>query len=167
MQDSVTFEVQFPYWTAFRASLQNSFRSPLLIAISSIFPIMGLVLIYLWVITHHSITLYNIILLFVCFTFTPLITAINLYLARRRNPLSVGPFTYVFNASGIHASGAAFESTIRWTALQKIIETREFILFYFAPTTAIAMPKPQLLALGVLDTVREMTRAHFPAYKSR
>ena len=95
------------------------------------------------------------------------ITAINLYLARRRNPLSVGPFTYVFDASGIHASSAAFESTIRWTTLQKIIETREFILFYFAPTTAIAMPKPQLLALGVLDTVREMTRAHFPAYKSR
>jgi len=126
---------------------------------------MGLVLISLWATRNHSITLYDVVLLLGCFTFTPIITAMNIYLARRRNPLSVGPFKYVFDESGIHGSSPAFENTIRWVALRRVIETSEFILFYFAPTNAIAMPKLQLDAAGALNSVREITRANFSSYK--
>ena len=161
MHETVSLEIAFPYWTAYRATLQILVRSPLAVAFACVFPVMGLVLIYLWVTGHHFVNVYDIVLLLVCFGFTPLITAFSLYSARRRNPLSAGPFKYVFDNSGIHASSAAFENTIRWNALRKVVETTEFILFYFAPSNAIAMPKPQLEASGALDAVREITRNNF------
>ena len=86
-------------------------------------------------------------------------------MGRRRNPLSVGPFQYLFDDSGIHASGSAFEHTIRWNAVRKIVETSEFILFYFAPTNAIAMPNPQLQAVGALDAIRAIAYANLSAIR--
>jgi hypothetical protein len=165
MPEPVTLELSFPYWTAYRATLQILIRSPMHIAFSAVFPVMGMALIYVWVSHNHAITLSNIVLLLACFMFTPLITAVTLYMGRRRNPLSVGPFQYLFDDSGIHASGSAFEHTIRWNAVRKIVETSEFILFYFAPTNAIAMPKPQLQAVGALDAIRAIAYANLSAIR--
>ncbi|MDR2853016.1 MAG: YcxB family protein [Burkholderiaceae bacterium] len=110
-------------------------------------------------------TLSDMLILLVCFAFMPIITAVNLYLARRRNPLCIGPFKYVFDQFGVHASSVAFENTIRWAALLKVIESGEFILYYIASSNAVAIPKPQLIAAGALDTVRDITRSNFPAFK--
>ena len=163
MSDSVSLDISFPYWTAYKATLQVLIRSPLQILLSAVFPVLGLYLVYLWVTHHHHMTPYDFILLFVCFFFTPITTAISLYLVRRRNPLTIGPFKYVFDASGIHASGAAFETTIRWQAIRKVVETRSFVLIFVAPTRAISIPVAQLQAAGIVEALRNIIHTNMPS----
>lgn len=156
MQEQITAPISFPFWTAYRATLQVILRSPFQLVISSVFPVTGLFLLYLWLTHNHPITLGNIGLLLLCFFFTPLVTVLSLFLARRRNPLAQGPFIYSFGPEGIHASGEAFTMSIKWAAVQKVAESGSFMFFFIAPARAHCIPLAQLKAAGCLDSVRAL-----------
>jgi len=156
MQEKITVPISFPFWTAYLATLQVIIRSPIQLIVSSIFPFAGLYLIYLWVTHNHTITLTDVGLLFSCFFFVPVITGFSLLLARRRNPLALGPFIYSFDAEGIHASGGDFTMSVKWVTIRKVTESRNFMFFFIAPARAHSIPLAQLQAAGCLDSVRTL-----------
>jgi len=162
MRDSVTLSIAFPYRIAYKASLVLVLYSPLQIAVSSVFPLAGLFILYLLVVRHQALALHEILyavfLVLLCFLFTPIILALTLFLGRRRNPLSEGPFTYTLDSSGIHASSSAFENTIKWPVIRRVVETRSFLFLFVAPGRAISLPVAQLQIAGVLSDVREIVR---------
>ena len=90
------------------------------------------------------------------FFFTPLVTALSLFLARRRNPLAKGPFTYTFDSDGIHVSGDTFEMKLKWPAIRKVRESGSFIFFFTAPARAQCIPLAQVRATGQLDDLRAL-----------
>lgn len=154
MQDKINVSIVFPFKTAYAATLQLILRSPLQMAFSLAFPVAGIYLVFLWTKSHHSYNLTDFGLLILCFFFTPITTAFSLYLARRRNPLCIGPFLYSFNDEGIHLSGEAFAMTIKWSAIQKVTESKTFMFFFTAPGRAHTLPIDQLRSSGCLESIR-------------
>jgi YcxB-like protein len=106
---------------------------------------------------HHALQVTDVLLLFGCLFFTPLIVALTLFLSRRKNPLSQGPFAYAFDADGIHTTGPTFSVSLKWAAIQKIRESNSFLFFFVAPGRAHSMPLNQLQSAGILDGVRELS----------
>src|SRR5882672_6297059 len=162
MRDSVTLEIVFPYWTAYRATLQLILYSPLQIALSSLFPLAGVYMLYLVVTYPHrqapAEMLLDILLAVLGLLFTPLILALTLFLARRKNSFSQGPFQYTLDSSGVRAVGSTFDSTIKWPAIRRVVETRSFLFLFVAPARAISLPIAPLQSAGVLNDVREIVR---------
>lgn len=153
-QEQITVTITYPFWKVYRAALQIIIRSRIQLIISMIFPIAGLFLVYGWFKLNHTMSLYDTGILFLCFFFTPIIVASMLLLTRRRNPLAKGPFIFSFDDEGIHSSGEAFTSLIKWTAIQKVVETGSFIHFYLSPSQTLSFPIDQLQAADCLDALR-------------
>jgi hypothetical protein len=134
-------------------------RSPFQLVVYALFPLAGIYLIYLWMSHHHSVSPADVLLVIACFAFTPLITAMSLFLARRRNPLSKGPFKYTFDNVGIHASGEAFSLNVNWSAINKVRKSRRFLFFYITPTRAHCIPLEQL-SDGLVKAMLTIASAH-------
>ena len=158
-QNRISVVISFPYWTAYLATLQLIVRSPLQLAVSIAFPIAGLYLIYLLARHGHRLQLADIAVLIACFLFTPLTTALSLFLRRRRNPLTRGPFTYAFDADGIHASNDAFSMSVRWSTVKRVLESGRFVFFFITPARAHSIPLAQLKEAGCLDQVRALAHS--------
>ena len=163
----VELEIKWPFWVAYEANLRLIRWSPFQFVMSAIFPFAGLFLCYLWLTSHHSVQFSDVLLLFGCFFFTPLILLLTLFLGRRKNPLSTGPFKYAFDTEGIHASGPAYSQLLKWSAIQKVRESDSFLFFFIAPSRAQAIPSNQLRHAGVLEVVRELARVHVPNTRVR
>lgn len=157
MERKLEVQITFPFWVAYKASLQIIRWSPLQLVLSAVFPLTGVFIVYLWIIQHHAVEVTDIPLLFVCFFFTPLIVALTMFLARRKNPLSRGPFAYVFDADGIHTNSPTFSASFKWAAILRIRESNSFLFFFVAPGRAHSMPLDQLQSAGILDAVRELS----------
>lgn len=151
-------EVRFPFWVAYRANLEMVRWSAFQMLMSSLFPLAGVYLCYLWYTHDHAVTVADVLLVLGCFLFTPLITLLVLFLGRRKNPLSAGPFRYRFDAEGIRTSGAAFDMSLKWSAIRKVRESRYFIFFFVSPSHAHTIPVSQLRAAGLLDQVRSFAK---------
>jgi len=168
LEDRITFQISFPFWSAYLATLQIILRAPLQLAVSAVFPAWAIYLIYLWLWTtpHYPVGVGDVAIAIGCFFFTPLVTALSLFLARRRNPLAKGPFTYTFDSDGIHVSGDAFEMKLKWPAIRKVRESGSFIFFFTASARAQCVPLARVRATGQLDDLRQLvTRcvANLPA----
>jgi hypothetical protein len=131
--------------------------------VAAVFPLAGIYLIYLWGAQRHTYQFTDFLLLTGCFLFAPLIIAMSLFIVRRKNPLSEGPFTYTFDEQGVHASGEAFSLSIKWSAVRKVRESKNFMFFFVSPRSAHCIPIAQVTRVGQLDAlralVREMVRA--------
>jgi hypothetical protein len=160
-------EITFPFWTAYWANLQVVRWSLLQIVVSAVFPLAGLSLVFLWITHRHAVEASDVILVLVCLFFKPLVTLLVLPLARRKNPLSAGPFTYAFDSEGIHVSGSAFSMSIKPTAILKVRESGSFIFLFISPGHAQTLPVDQLRASGVLNELREWCRLNVSDAKFR
>lgn len=165
MRDSVTFDVEFGYWTAYKAELRLFLRSPGQLAVSSVVPLAGLFILYTIVVHHEKLSASEIalelLIVLLCVLFTPLIMAFTLFMNRRGNSLNRGHFTYRVDSSGIRASSNEVESTVKWAAIRRVVETKSFVFLYIAPGRAISLPMEQLESAGVLEDVRGIVRQHF------
>jgi hypothetical protein len=94
------------------------------------------------------------------FSFTPLITALGVWSARRRNKLAQGPFTYTFDADGMRTSGSAFDQTIRWSAIPRVRLSKQFLFVFIAPARAHCIPLRSLTDPEDLDRLRSIAREH-------
>lgn len=167
METKLELEVTFSYWVAYWANLQIIRWFPLQLTVSVAFPLAGLYLSYMWFTYDHALQPSDILLLIVCMLFTPLILLITLFLGRRRNPFSGGPFIFLFDEDGIHMSGAAFNMSLKWGAIHKIRESGSFLFFFVAPSRVQAIPLSQLKAAGILGDVYELSRQKVPNTKLR
>ena len=160
VEDRITLQISLPFWTAYRATLQLLLRMPLQILGAAVFPAAGIYLIYLWKVNHSPIGIAEIALVLGCFLFEPLIIGLLLFLGRRRNPLSKGPFTYTFDSDGVQTSGAAFEMKLKWSAIRKVRESGAFIFFFTSAMQAQCIPLAQVRAAGRLGELRGMVARH-------
>lgn len=155
---ALELEIKWPFWLAYVANLQILRWSPFRLAASAAFPLAGLCLSSLWFAQGHALSFADVLLLIGCFFFTPLILMLTLFLGRRRNPLSTGPFKYAFDAEGIHTSGPAFKQSIMWSGVQRVRESGSFLFFFVTASAALGFPSAQLKDAGVLNGVRELAR---------
>jgi hypothetical protein len=98
----------------------------------------------------------EIVLILLAFSCPPLLTAFAVWLVRRRNKLAQGPFTYSFDAEGMHTSGAAFNQTILWTAIPRIRRTRRFLFIFIAPAKALCIPLREINDPRFFDDLRKV-----------
>ena len=73
--------------------------------------------------------------------FIPLIQCLNVSSMRRRNPSVSGLQTYTITPVGYSIKGSLFDTTLKWDAFLKAIETKEFILLYVSARWAHFIPK--------------------------
>ena len=154
----IELEISFPFWTAYWANLQIVRWSLFQIVASAVFPLVGLSLVLLWITDHHILETSEVILVVACLLFKPLVTLLTLPLARRKNPLSAGPFRYAFDSDGIHVSNNDFNMSLKWTAILKVRESRSFLFLFVSPGSAHTFPLDQLRAAGVLNELRDLCR---------
>jgi hypothetical protein len=76
----------------------------------------------------------------------PSINALQVWAARRKNRLVGGQLTFSLDDDAIRMSGALWDVTVRWDAIIRHVETRSFLLFYYAPRFAFWLPKRVLTA---------------------
>ena len=126
------------------------------IILHAVFPLAGLFLLLTPFITGDRLGAAEILVALLCFSFTPLVTAFAVWSARRRNKLAQGPFTYSFDAEGMHTSGAAFSQTILWTAIPRIRRSRRFLFVFIAPTKAHCIPLRAISDPRFFDDLRSI-----------
>ncbi|MGO8791162.1 MAG: YcxB family protein [Terriglobia bacterium] len=162
----MTFEFQPSFGDQYWATLAVIRRSPLLLAVSSVFPVVGIVVtaLALWVKTAT-----NLLLIVVpwCFAFTPAITALNLWLSRRRNRTVGGIHTFTLDSHGIHSSSPAFDVTLKWSAINRVAETKRFFLFFFSSQAAQFLPKRVISSFDDLQAIRDLIATNLGADAAR
>jgi len=130
-----------------------------LIILHAVFPMAGLFML-LTPLMGYRLGPVEILIATLGFLFTPLITALGVWSARRRNKLAQGPFTYAFDAEGMHTSGSAFDQTIRWSAIPRIRLSKRFLFIFIAPARAHCIPLRSLTDPEDLARLRSIAGEH-------
>jgi hypothetical protein len=150
--------MRFEFETSFReqysAALTMMSRMPLQMLALAIFPLAGFALILLSLATD-SLSLFTIFLVVLTFSFFPLVTALNVWLSRRRNKIMTGQFVYNIDEQGIQVTGGVFESKLAWQALWKVVETKRFFFFFVSGRMAQFVPKR---AIGSEEQLLELRK---------
>jgi len=71
----------------------------------------------------------------------PLLTALNIRRLRQRHAWLRGVLQYVISEDAFEAHGDGFDVRLRWDVVLKVIETRNYFLFYVSPVAAHIIPK--------------------------
>ena len=129
------------------------------IILNAIFPLVGLFILIASFVIGRPFGPLEILVVLSAFFFTPLIIAVTVW-AGRRNKLRQGPFTYTFDAEGMHSSGAAFSQTIKWSAIPRVRRTKRFLLVFIAPAQAHCIPLKDVNDLEALETLRALANVH-------
>ena len=156
----VSVTVNPTFWDLYIATLKVIRYQRVLIVVHALFPLAGLVIFVGSIVERDRFGAEEVVLILVCFSFTPLITAWALWVARRRNKLAQGPFTYTFDSEGIHTSGATFSQTIKWPAILRARQSKRYLFIFISPSRALCIPLQELNHQGVLDQVRDIVRQH-------
>jgi hypothetical protein len=155
---SVTFNLKF--WDFFVASLIAIRYSGALMIVHAIFPLAGLSLIVVSSRGGHRFGPDEVILIVLAFSFTPLVTAVAVWAGRRGNKTGQGPFTYSFDAEGMHSSSSTFDLAIKWPAIRRVRQSKRFLFIFIAPSRAYCIPLKALIEQGVLEEVRSIAGQH-------
>lgn len=121
-----------------------------------VFVLGGLFLLLTPFITGNRLGPTEIILAILAFSYAPMVCALSIWSARRRNKLAKGPFTHTFDAEGLHTSGEAFSQTIRWSAILRVRRSRRFLFIFIAPTRAHCIPLRAITDPQFFDRLRTL-----------
>jgi len=94
--------------------------------------------------------------LFFMVVFLPLVHALNVWSYRRRNRSVAGKHIVTLADEGIAVKGESFETRLKWDAILKASETKEFFLLYIAPRWAHFIPKVAVGPAVNLNAVRSL-----------
>jgi hypothetical protein len=95
------------------------------------------------------------LLMFVVF---PLIHAQNVWQMRRRNASIQGIHRFTVTPYGFESHGENFDVNLRWDAIHRVVETRDFFLLYISATWAHFIPKACASSSAQLQTIRGIIR---------
>ena len=124
------------------ATLTMQVKSVFLLIINLIFPAAGLFLLLLILIGLRRFpSIYEFIVIVLAFAFTPTISALSVFLARRKNKTVEGAHDYTFSEKCIELSGSNFKIRLDWSALCRVSDTKKFLFFYISPRFAYYLPK--------------------------
>jgi hypothetical protein len=99
--------------------------------------------------------------------FTPIMTALNLWLSRRRNRTVGGTWTVALDSHGIHTSSPTFDVSLKWSAISRVAETKRFFLFFLSAQSAQFLPKRVISSAAELQAVRDLIAANPGTHASR
>lgn len=88
----------------------------------------------------------------------PLCHALNVWQTRRRNASVQGVLTFTVTSEGFESHGGSFDVKLRWDAIHRVVETRQFFLFYIASAMAHFIPKECVDSPKDLQTIRTIIR---------
>lgn len=157
--DRVCIKTQPTFWELFLGSLILLRYQCWLMIVHAVFPLAGLFLLSTSLLGYH-LGVVEILLVALSFSFTPLVTALSVWSARRRNKLAQGPFTYVFDAEGMRTSGSDFEQSIRWPAILRVRLSKRFLFVFIAPARAHCIPLRSLANPDELARLRSIASQH-------
>lgn len=158
--DSISVTINPTFRQLFVAALVMVRYQRALIVFHAVFPLAGLFIIIASVCVRGAPLISTIPAGVVGLLFTPLVTAFSLWSARRRNRLAQGPFTYSFDAEGMHTKGTAFDQTIKWPGILRARKSKQFLFIFIAPARAFVIPVASLTEQGVLDPVLALAAQH-------
>jgi hypothetical protein len=92
------------------------------------------------------------------FVVIPLCHAVNVWQARRRNVSVQGVLAFTVTAEGFESHGGSFDVKLRWDAIHRVVETRQFFLFYVATAIAHFIPKNCVDSPEALQNIRTIIR---------
>ena len=126
----------------------------------AIFPMFGLFIIVDSLYKGYRFGPAEVALILGTLFFTPYVTALAVWVARRRNKLAQGPFTHSFDAEGVSTRGAALERIIKWPGVFQVRQSKRFLFIFISPSMAIVIPVKSLHDQGVYEEVRSLARQH-------
>jgi len=135
-------------------------------ALASVFPLFGIVLV-VWALMAKTATISVFIELPFFLAFTPITTALNVWLYRRRNRTVGGRQTFALDSRGIHISSPAFDVALNWSAISRVAETKRFFLFFFSSQSARFLPKRVISSADELQAVRDLIATNLGTHVSR
>lgn len=94
--------------------------------------------------------------------FMPLFHLLQVAGFRRRSPATGGVQTYTITRDGYTMQGNFFDTTLKWGAFLKVIETKEFILLYISGRMAHFIPKAAATTAD-LQKIRTIVHEKFGA----
>ncbi|HLX69777.1 MAG TPA: YcxB family protein [Verrucomicrobiae bacterium] len=121
-----------------------------------VFVLSGLFLLLTPFITGNRLSPIEIVLAMLAFSYAPLVCALSVWSAHRRNKLAKGPFTHSFDAEGMHTSGEAFSQTIRWSGVLRVRRSRRFLFIFIAPARAHCIPLRAITDPQFFDRLRTL-----------
>lgn len=155
---TISITVNPSFWELFVASLTLIRYNGLHVCVHAVFPLAGLFILVFRSWTGRPFGAEHVLIALLTFSFTPLITALAVWSARRRNKTAQGPFTYTLDANGVQTSSAALAQTIRWAGILKSRRTKIFLFLFISPTRAIAITLKILKRCGVLEQAVAIVR---------
>jgi hypothetical protein len=156
----VSVTVTPTFWEVYLASLAMMRFNLWLIPFRAVFPLAGLFILIAPFLLGRSFGAQNIFLAMLAFFFTPLVTALNVWQARRRNKLAEGPLIYLFDSEGLHTTGGAFSQTIKWTAIRRVRQTKRFLFFFISPSRALYIPRRAVTDPESMNTIVALASAN-------
>ncbi|MBI2836882.1 MAG: YcxB family protein [Acidobacteria bacterium] len=135
------FEFRPSFADQYQASFAVMLRSPLQLLLMPAFPLAGLVATVLAYRRAGSVSPIHILVLFLCFAFTPNVLAFNVWLSRRKNRTIEGLHRYAVDEAGLAIAAPAFDVHLKWSALHRVVETPRYFLFFLSTQTAYFIPK--------------------------
>jgi hypothetical protein len=163
----VNFEFQPSFGEVYWATFAVIRRSPLQLVLSAVFPAAGIFLAALVLWSRRPATIDVLITILLCFAFTPGIIALKLWLARRRNRTVAGVHRFALDSQGIHVSGPAFDVALKWSAINKVAETKRFFLFFFSAQAAQFLPKRVISSADELQAIRDLIATNLTTHAER
>ena len=166
MNQSIVVHVQCSYGTAYRACLRLIMLSPIRLINFVIFPVAGFYLIYIFIKNHYIPSTWNILVVIFALGFTPINLGLSLFLIRRKNTLGQVKSTYEFTEDGMRTYTELADSSFKWVAVQRVIETKSFMFFFVAPNHTLLLPLKALKTDENLRALRELVKHHVKVVKS-
>jgi hypothetical protein len=152
---SVQFQTDFK--EQYLASLAFTTHSAGLLAWAALFPAFGLAfLAFIVGYAGRGPKPFELVIVLLCLGFTPLTTALNVWLFRRRNPSARVPHTYVLSEDALRISSPLADTQLRWAAVTRAVETGRFFLFFLSPRGGLFLPKHAVASEADLLAIREL-----------
>lgn len=155
------FEFEPTFGEMYWAALIIISRRPFHLAVSLFFPLSGLAVVVLTIWSGQPITAEILLLFAACCAFTPGITALNVWLFRRKNRTVRGIHEFLLDDRGIHVSGATYDFHLKWGAIIRVVETKRYFFFLYSSLAAQFLPKRVIPSSDSLQEVRSIIAANF------
>lgn len=146
------FEFKPSFAEQYRAVFTVMFRSPVHLFLMPLFPLAGLAILVLTFLAGSPLTFGNFVAVIACFAIIPGVTALNVWSSRRKNRTVQGVLRYTVDDNGLGISSPAFNLLLKWSAINRVRETKRYFLFYISARGAYFIPKS--VVTGQMDELR-------------
>jgi hypothetical protein len=138
---TLIFEFKPSFSEQYRACFEVMFRLPFQLILMSLFPLASLALLFVIILIGKPLEIGDVIAIIAGLAFAPGITALNIWLRRRKNKTVQGVHRYTVSDSGFSISNPAFNIDLKWHAINRVRETSHYFLFFISASCAYFIPK--------------------------